>query len=181
MEEKYRIPGGEFSTRKAKSLLNSFLSARFGSGEYVSAIRGGQVFLSQATIDSHRLDTRMVADEARLFLVKMDGVAEAFTKDEILSAKTGETESLRRAMDPRTAGDIMVRFAPGWSVAYDDQSPVQIEYVRESAVMTPALVRAPGLKPQVISTPVEAVSLAPAVCGALHIRSPNGARSRSVF
>ena len=35
---KYNIPTGEFSTRKAASLLNSYLAAQYGNGAYVKAL-----------------------------------------------------------------------------------------------------------------------------------------------
>lgn len=179
-EDKYRIPGGEFSTKRARSLLNSYLTARFGSAGYVSAIRNGQIYFDRHAIESMRLDPSTIIKEARAFLVKMDGVAEAFTIDEILSPAMPDLESLRLATDPRHTGDIIIRFSPGWKVAYDDLSPVTYDYARESAVLTPAMVRAPGLAPQVISTPVKAVQIAPTIAGMLHIRSPNGARLRPV-
>lgn len=180
VDERYRIPGGEFSAKRARSLLNSFLSARFGSAGYVSAIRGGQVFFDRNVMESLKVDPDKVIDEARTFLVKMNGVADAYTLNEILSPSTGEMEALRLATDPRTSGEIIMKFAPGVTVAYDEQTPVQTEYVRASAVMTPAFLRAPGLSPSKISTPVEAASLAPTVAGQLRIRAPNGAASRPI-
>lgn len=178
VEERYRIPGGEFSTRRARSLLNSYLSAKFGSAGYVSAIRDGQVYFDRHAIESLRLDPGEVISDARSFLVKMSGVADALTLDEIISPVTPGAEGLRLAVDPRVAGDIFVNFAPGWTVNYDEQTPPQSKHVRESSVMTPAFLRVPGLAPQVISAPVEAVSLAPTLAGALRIRAPNGARHR---
>ena len=176
-DEKYRIPGGEFSAKRARSLLNSYLSARFGSAGYVSAIRDGQIYFDRHAIESMRLDPSAVISEARAFLVKMDGVAEAFTIDEVLSPSTAETESLRLSADPRHAGDIIIRFNPGWKIQYDEQLPVQSDYARESAVMTPVLIRAPGLKPKVIPETVDAVRIAPTISRLLNIRAPNGARS----
>lgn len=180
VEEKYRLPGGEFSARKARSLLNSYLSAKFGAGQYVSAIREGQVYFDRHTLESMRLDPTQVIDDARTFIAKMSGVADAITVDDILSPRTDEERALRLAVDPRTCGDIIIRFAPGWSVAYDEQTPVQTKYTRESAVMTPAFFRVPGVAPRTISTTVDAVSLAPTLSGAIRIRAPNGAGSRGI-
>ena len=180
VDERYRIPGGEFSTLRARSLLNSYLSAKFGSAGYVSAIRDGQVYFDRHVIESMRLDADRVIADARSFLVKMSGVSDAVTIDEVLSPATPGAESLRRSLDPRVAGDIVVRFAPGWTVNYDEQTPVQSKHMREAAVMTPAFLRAPGVAPKVISTPVDAVALAPTLAGALRIRAPNGAQSRPV-
>ncbi len=176
----YRIPEGEFSARKARSLLNSYLSARFGQAGYVSAIRDGQVYFDRHAIESMRLAPDEVINDARAFLVKMSGVSDALTLNDILSPNQPEEQALRLALDPRTCGDIIIRFTPGWSVVYDEQTPPVTKQVRESQVMTPAFLRAPGLAPKVISTPVEATALAPTVAGTLRIRSPNGARSRGL-
>lgn len=181
VDERFRLPAGEFSAKRARSLLNTFLSAKFGSAGYVAAIRGGQVFFDKSVMESLRTEPSKVLEEARSFLVKMSGVADAYTIDEILSPSTDELRSLRLATDPRSSGDIILKFAPGTSVSYDEQMPVQTEYVRASAVMTPAFVRAPGLRAATINDKIEAVRLAPTVAGHLHIRSPNGATARPAF
>jgi len=179
VDERFRIPGGEFSTRRARSLLNSYLSARFGQAGYVSAIRDGQIYFDRHAIESMRLDADAVINDARAFLVKMSGVSDALTINDILSYSPG-TQFLRLALDPRTCGDIIVRFTPGWSVVYDEQTPPVTKQVRESPVMTPAFLRAPGLPAKVITAPVEATALAPTVAGTIRIRAPNGARSRGI-
>ena len=181
VEEKYRIPGGDFSTKRARSLLNSYLSAKFGSAEYVKAIRGSKVYFDQSALENNRIDSESVIREARSFLVKMDGVAEAFTFDEVLSPTNEQLESIRLATDPRSAAEIYIRFSPGWKIAYDEELLVQTDYIRESPVMTPAFLLAPGIKGRTVDHAVNAVSLAPALSGILHIRPPNGARSRGAF
>lgn len=178
-DPRYRLPGGEFSTRKARSLLNSYLSARYGSAGYISAIRDGQIFFDRQAIEQMRLDSDKVISDARQFLIKMSGVSDARTLSEVLSPRTKEEENLRLGLDPRVCGDIIVDFTPGWTVSYDDTLPAQQRVVRENVVMTPAMIMAPGLSPAKIETPVAATALAPTVAGLLHIRSPNGARSRA--
>lgn len=176
VDSRYRLPGGEFSVKRAKSLLNSYLSARFGSAAYVSAIRDGKVYFDKAAVETARQDLSSIVKEARAFLVKMDGVADAYTLDEILSPANDDLNRLRLATDPRTAADITMRFIPGWNVVYDDQLPTVNKYADEAAVMTPAFIRAPGLASRLIDKPVNADRLAPTITGLLHIRSPNGAR-----
>ena len=180
VDDKYRLSGGEFSAKKAKSLLNSYLSAKYGNGSYIQAIREGQVFFDRKNLESLKTDPEKVIEEARAFLVKMNGIAEAFTLNEIIKPSTGELETLRLATDPKTSGEIILRFTPGVTVSYDETTPVKTEYIREASVMTPAIIRAPGLRPQILSTPVDAVQLAPTVAGQLRIRSPNGAKARPV-
>lgn len=180
VDSRYRLPSGEFSVRRARSLLNSYLSARFGSGSYVSAIRDGQIFFDRQAIESRHLDTDRVIDDARSFLIKMKGVDDARTINEVMAPRNSEDESLRLGIDPRNGGDIIVSFTPGWTVSYDEQTPTVNKTVRKATVMTPAFILGPGLRAQTITSPVKAAALAPTVAGMLHIRSPNGARERAV-
>ncbi|MDE7180784.1 MAG: alkaline phosphatase family protein [Muribaculaceae bacterium] len=179
-DSRYRLSGGEFSTRRARSLLNSYLSAKFGSGSYVAAIRDGQIWFDRPAIEAMHLDSESVIADAREFLVKMSGIDDAHTLNEILSPRNADDEALRLALDPRNCGDIIVDFTPGWTISYDEQTPPVQKTVRLNAVMTPAFVLAPDIAARKIDTPVEAAALAPTVAGALHIRSPNGARLRPV-
>lgn len=178
-EPKYRMPGGEFSARRARSLLNSYLSARFGGAEYVTFIRDGQIYFSQQALERPGIDSEQVLNDARSFVSRMSGVEEALTINDIL-APSPETEGLRLALDPRTCGEIILRFTPGWEVVYDEQTPPVTKQSRATATMTPAFIKGMGVKAVKIETPVEAVRIAPTVSGALRIRAPNGARARSL-
>ena len=66
-------------TKRAKSLLNSYLSAKHGSAGYVEAIRDRHVFLDHKAIEARKLDPEAIARDARTFLAKMSGVAEVYT------------------------------------------------------------------------------------------------------
>ncbi len=179
-DKRYRLPGGDFSTKKARSLLNSYLSAKYGGGEYVQTIRDGQVYFDKRVLEQRSQDPESLISEARTFLMKMSGVADAYTYGEILGSEGDDEKALRLALDPRTAGDIVIRFTPGWDVHYDEQLPEVVKQTREAAVMSPAILVIPGVAPRTIDTPVDAVRLAPTVTGALRIRPPNGARQRSI-
>lgn len=179
-DERFRIPGGEFSLKRARSLLNSYLSARHGSAGYVGAIRDGQIFLDRKVLESMRLDPEEVIEDAKGFILKMSGVADAYSIYDITDPATDEERNLRLAVDPRNSGDIYVRFAPGWNVVDEEQTPPSSKPVRESSVMTPAFLLAPGIGNVTVAAPVEAVRLAPTLSGALRIRAPNGARARAL-
>lgn len=175
-EKRYRIPGGEFSVRRARSLLNSYLVARYGNGEYVSAIRNGHVYLDTKSLESRRLDPAVVAEEAREFLARMSGVAQTYTRRQILSPDTPELRRIHNTYDPKLGGDILISLAPGWAVTDDNGNTTKSS--RHTPVMTPAFILAPGLPARKIDKPVEGVELAPTLTGILRIRPPNGALSR---
>lgn len=180
-DKKYRIPTGEFSLKRAESLLNSYLSAQHGNADYVSAIKDGQIYFDHKLLEDKGLNLNDVISDARAFISRMSGISDSFTILDILSPSRPEEESLRLATDPKYSGDIFLKFNPGWNVN-DDMGFETISYpVRDVHIVAPAFIMAPGLKAQRIDTPVDATQLAPTVAGVLRIRSPNGSISKPLM
>lgn len=181
-DERWNIPFGEFSTRRAASLLNMYLIALHGNGDYVSAFRNGRLYLNSNTIKDKGLDAITLRAEAAAFLARMSGVDRAYSSDAIASGTAGDNASaLRRNTALADAPDVTVMVAPGYELIDDfDGTPASNtdlpRYVRRAAASTaPAFIFAPSLKAERIDTPVDARAIAPTVCRILRIRSPNGA------
>lgn len=179
-DEQWGIPFGEFSTRKAISLLNIYLMAVYGNGDYVSAYHNGQFYLNRKLIKERSLDERKLRAEAATFLARMTGVDRVHTIDDIIEGRAGEQpEALRRNISSATAGDLLVTVAPGFEIVDDfntvpraDRIPM-VERVATSAA--PVFIMAPGVAARTIGETVDARAIAPTVCRILRIRSPNGA------
>lgn len=180
VDPKFKIPTGEFSTKRASSLLNSYLSARHGNADYISAFHDGHLYLDHKVLESRRLDAETVATDVRAFLCRMSGVADAFTMHEILSPATPELEILRLSIDPKTGGDVYVKFNPGWKVNDDTVYPSTSKNIRSTMILAPAFFLGKDVEPHVVSETVEATALAPTAAGILKIRSPNGSRSHGI-
>lgn len=177
-DEKYRIPSGTFSVKRAVSLLNAFLTARHGQGNYVGAYADGAVYLNRQLLEQKGLATDLVAREAKEFLVKMSGVEAVYTMSDLLSASSPEEESLRLCVDPKGGADLLIEICPGWLVSDDTVYPVQTHPVRHGRYMAPAMVMGPGIpRGKTVETAVPATAIAPTLSSALRIRQPNGSRS----
>lgn len=176
-DEKWAIPYGEFSSRKAVSLLNMYLMAIHGNGEWVSGYHDSQLYLNHKLIKDRGKDLADMRLEAARFLERMSGVSHAWTIDEVLSRQASESpEAFRRNTVPATAGDVFIAIAPGWQEIDDDsdtEAPVTVS--RAVASTAPAFILAPQTAPKKIDIPVDARVIAPTVCRLLRIRSPNGA------
>lgn len=179
-DPKYRIPSGDVSLKRVESLLNSYLSAKYGNADYIRGIYFNQIFLDHQALQAHSLSPEKAREEAREFLVKMSGISDARTLGEILADTSDEATRQRRAVDPKTAGDIFLSFLPGWNVVDDSRFPPTVTPIRAGMVSTPFFLMAPGVTPEVIATPVDAAAIAPTVTSALHIRSPNGASAHPI-
>ena len=179
-EERWMIPYGEFSTKKAKSLLNMFLIAKFGNGDWITGFYDCQFFLNHKLINQLNLDAATVRTEAAAFLEKMSGVNRVTTVDEILGGRGDERlEALQRNTVPGAAGDLYVEVAPGWETVDDINTPAsesRIHYVHRYAPATaPVFILNKNLDPRTIDTPVDIRVVAPTIARLLRIRSPNGA------
>lgn len=175
---RYRLPTGTFSVKRSMSLLNAYLTAKYGNANYIDSYSGSHVFLDRTAIEAKNLSVEKVAEEARDFLVKMSGVADAYTVADLMSPAVAQLEGHRLANDPKTAGDIIIEFNPGWKVVDDTEYFQQVLPVHSTAYLTPAFIFGKNIAPQVIESPVEASAFAPTVASILRIRPPNGAISK---
>ncbi|MDE6442908.1 MAG: alkaline phosphatase family protein [Muribaculaceae bacterium] len=173
-DPKYRIPTGMFSVKRALSLLNSYLAARYGNGDYVDTYSRGHVYLDRKKIEEKKLNLEEVSSAARDFLVKMSGVSDAYTMGDIMTSALPSMEALRLGTDPKTGGDIVLEFNAGWTVVDDTRFPNVSNVSRSSMVQTPAFIMGPTVPKTTITTPVDATAIAPTVSRILRIRSPNG-------
>lgn len=177
-DPKYRMPSGVFSVKRALSLLNSYLAAKYGNGDYVDTYCAGHVYLDRKEIEEKKLDLEQVARDARDFLVRMSGVNDAFTMGDIMSSPLPDMEALRLAIDPKTGGDVVLDFNAGWSIVNDTKFPNETHVARSSMVQSPVFIMGCGVEPVTISTTVDATAIAPTISEVLRIRSPNGAVSK---
>lgn len=173
--DKFRIPSGEFSARKAGSLLNSYLSARFGNGDYVNYFANGHLYLDHKLIENRGLKLQDVASEARDFLLKMSGINGVYTSRELQNPVSEDALTLKFSNDTRKSGDLIVCYLPGWNVTDDYSYPPQTKTITTAATISPTIIMGGGVVPRTISTTVDATSIAPTVTQILRIRSPNGA------
>lgn len=179
-DEQWRIPYGEFSTRKALSLLNMYLMALHGNGEYVAGYHAGEFFLNHKLLKERELDAAAVRDEAAAFLLRMTGVESAHTIDEIARGHAGaNAEALRRNTDLQSGGDIRITVLPGFDLIDDYNNitdPQRVPQAQRAVGTTaPVFIMAPALAARRIDTPVDARRVAPTVARLLRIRSPNAA------
>lgn len=176
-DEKWAVPYGEFSSRKAVSLLNMYLMAIYGNGDWVSGYHDGQLFLNHKLIKDRGKDLGELRRESARFLTRMAGVRQAWTADDVIDRRAGEDpEVTRRNTYVPYAGDVVISIAPGWQETDDDSDTERPQtIVRAGAPIAPVFIMAPGVAPRTVTTGVDARAIAPTVAGILRIRAPNGA------
>ena len=177
---KYRLPGGTFSVKRALSLLNAYLAAKYGNGAYVDEYAFNSIFLNKNILEEKGLDALKVAEESRDFLVRMSGVADAYTSNELMSPSLKDLEEQRLALDPKTSGDIIIVFNPGWKVMDDSRFPSITLDNKTTGYQYPGFIMGKEVKPKVVEETVEAAVIAPTLAKTLRIRAPNSAKAKSL-
>lgn len=175
-DERWNIPYGEFSPRKATSLLNMYLISKHGNGEWVKHIHNNNLFLNHKLIKDKNLDISAIRLDVAQFLAQMSGIANVYTIEDILSGRAGERpEVTRRNTCIKHTGDIVFTILPGWVVAntFDDSNKQIV--TREASSSAPVYILTPSIEAQTITYPIDARAIAPTVARILRIRSPNAA------
>ncbi len=179
-EDQWKIPTGEFSTRKAMSLLNLHLLSLHGEGQWTTAYHDGNFYLNEGLVMKNGLKMADVRREAAEFLVRMSGIDQAFSIDDLTSAQilTSDAEAVPHNTVLEHAGDVIIRLEPGWMLNDDYNNGLNV-HTNDVRILAPAtatfMIAAPGLESRRIAMPVSARAIAPTVGGLIHIRSPNGA------
>lgn len=172
----FKVPGGEFHIKRCGALLNMYLMALYGQGQYVETQYDRQIYLNHKLIEDKKLNLTEILNQSADFIVQMSGVRDAYTSQRLaLGAWTPRIDKIRNSFHLRLSGDIYVEVMPGWTVVdeYSQTSTV----VRETYSSMPLVFFGNSVKPEVVYTPVKMGIVAPTVAHCMRIRAPNAAIS----
>ncbi|MBP5381236.1 MAG: alkaline phosphatase family protein [Bacteroidaceae bacterium] len=170
---RYRIPSGDFYISRAQWLLNTYLSAVYGQGQYVEACLGNQFYFDLKLIENKGLNLGEMLERSADFLIQLSGVRDVYTSQRLAQgAWTPGIRSLRNAYNPKCSGDILVQVAPGWRLV-NEQTHERIPQ-RDSYMGFPLYLYGLDIKAEVIKTPVSVEHIAPTLAQCMRIRAPNG-------
>lgn len=170
----YRIPGGEFHIDRCAALLNMYLMAIYGPGQYVETYYDQQLYFNHKLIEEKKMDLTEVMNRASDFIVQMSGVRSAYSSQRLLLGSwTPRIDKIRNSFTPTCSGDIYVEVMPGWSVVNPYSKTVKV--VRETYASVPLAFIGCNIKPEIIYTPVKVATVAPTVTHFMRIRAPNAA------
>lgn len=168
----YNIPTGTFNITRASSLLNMYLTAVYGQGQYVEARFGAQLFLNQKLIEDKQLNISDVLTRSQALLIQMSGVRDVYTSERLaLSAGSAETGRLRNSFYQQRSGDIFIEVSPGWTLMDEDSGEQYLQ--RESYVGFPLFFFGNGIKAEEVKEPVTIDRVAPTMARFMRIRAPN--------
>ncbi len=170
-EEVYRLPSGYLQLDRISALLNVYLGAIFGKGQYVEGYHNTQLYMNRRLIETMQIDKLDVISHAVEFLKSLEGVEDVFTIYRLGGLLSPEMQYVKNGYNANCSGDIWLRLMPGWKMAKDVASASNL--VRRSSVFFPMIIWGAGVQPQLIETMTPANIMAPELARILRIRRPN--------
>nr|MBP8935701.1 alkaline phosphatase family protein [Prevotella sp.] len=175
----YRVPTGTFYINRTANLLNVYISAIYGQGNYVDAVFGNQIYLNHKLIEQKRLSLRDVENRCKEILVQSAGVSNVYTTEQLLAGGNDDIKKIRNAFSPSVSGDIVIDVTPGWKLLNEN---TQETYTSRTAVIPfPIIIYGMGIKAERITTPVTVDRIAPTIAKSIHIRAPNACENIPLF
>lgn len=177
---KYRIPTGNFDMKRAAALLNLYLVAVYGQGQYVEACFGTQIYINHKLVEDKQINMGELLDRSQDLLLQLSGVKDVFTSQRLLQgAWTPGISRIRAGYYPRFSGDITIQIASGWH--YINQDNHENQLVRESYIPYPIIFYGFNVNRQKEDIPVGVDRIAPTLSKAMRIRAPNACSSAPLF
>lgn len=174
----YRIPTGEFYLNRCAALLNMYLMAKYGTGQYVEGFYNQHIYLNHKLIEDKQLDLADVQKHAEEFLVQFSGVDDVYSANRLLcNAWSEDLQRVKNGFHRKNSGDLQIDVLPGWSVINEDISQKQT-VVRYGMIPISVYFLGAGITAEKIEYPIVVEQIAPTVTKVLRIRSPNGAHVR---
>ena len=167
----YRFPSGTLYTERVQALLNVYLSAKFGKGDYIEGVYGTQLFLDNKLIERMELDKMAIVSQAVEFLKSLEGVEDVFTIYRLGGMLSPELQLAKNGYNPVGSGDLWLRLMPGWRLVEDEL--LVSRQVYRSPVMFPVIIYGTGVQHMVVDKMTPANVLATEMARVLRVRRPN--------
>lgn len=169
---KYRIPTGVFSMKKAMALLNMYLMALYGEGQYVEASYNAQIYLNKKLIEDKQLSSVEVLQRSMDFLIQLEGVQDVYTSYRLNTGSWSPVISkVRNSYHPKCSGDILIDVSSGWRL--ETENTKEPLWIREGFVSFPLVFLGYDIKSQLVKIPVSVDCVAPTLSQFMRIRAPN--------
>ena len=168
---KYRLPSGTIYMDRIMVLLNVYLGAIYGKGEYIDGVHAQQFYMNNKLIEDMKLDKHAVISHAIEFLKSVDGVEDVFTIYNLGGMLSPDLQYVKNGYNSSCSGDIWLRLMPGWRLVEDEL--LVSRQVYRSPVMFPVVIYGAGVEHSVVDKLTPANIMATEMARVLRVRRPN--------
>ena len=176
----FRVPSGNFTINRCAALLNMYLSAMYGRGQYVDGYFDAQIYLNHQLLEQKQLRLNDVLSNCEDFLFRFEGVGDVYTSQRLTQGAWSQgIGSIRNGYNAKCSGDIIIKPAPGWKLVDEDRRTSKLQ--RESFFEFPLIFFGNKIKAEKVQTPVTTDCIAPTIAHHIRIRAPNACNTAPLF
>lgn len=162
-----------FNPDQFEVIVNGFLGARYGAGQWVLEYEDKCLYLNHNLIYDKKLDLAEVQNETAAFAMQFRGVSHALSATAMRSGYfgSGYARKMQNSFYPRRSGDVVINLMPGWIEQHPERrSASGSMYHYDTHV--PLLLYGGGILPARVTRPIDMTAIAPTLARLLRIEAP---------
>jgi len=170
---KYKSSASYFKSETLESLVEDYLNEKYGARKWLLHESNQNIFLDHAIVKEAGLNITDLQREVARFILRIDGVADAFTSEDLMGQETRGIVGSRVQLGfhQRLSGDVIYNLLPGWLEYGMTGTTHGSPYTYDTHV--PALFYGFGVKPGESWKPQTICDIAPTVAALCHLPLPN--------
>ena len=141
-----QLPSGTFNVAQAAALLNTYLMAIYGNGQYIIGGHNNSIYIDQTLLTQKQINTEQFTQYTTQFLTQFEGIQTVYTAQQVplLQGTAREAEGkLRRSFNKQCFGQIVYLLQPGYKIVNKDQTE---DKITDSDPQTPIYVMGRNIK-----------------------------------
>jgi hypothetical protein len=174
---KLGLEGGRIDSNDMVARLTDFLVGRFGQGEFVRGFTNPTLYLNLEAIEKTGSEPAEVEAAAAEFLRSYPGIADVFTRTQLLGGGLPDTPLARLALlswNPSRSGELFVIQKSGWFLLSGSHLTATHGSPWNYDRNVPLLLMGRGVRPGRDASPIHIVDLAASLACLLDLPLPSG-------
>lgn len=171
--------GGTIEPKSVKDAVQNALNKSFGDEKWVLDFVNGNFYLDEAAIERHKLNVEDVERVASQAVMKIAGIAECFTRSQILSGRLPQTKAARAVTNgfyPQRNGNLVVVPQPFFFIGENITTTHGTPYSYDTHV--PVILYGAGVAPGAYVAVASPADIAPTLAAMLKIEIPSNSVGR---
>ena len=174
-------PRERFNAAQFRVIVNGFLCAQYGSGEWVVGYRDRQLYLNRTLIYSQNLSLEEVQNRTAAFALQFRGVSHALTATALSggSFAEGYGKRMQNSFYPKRSGDVLINLMPGW-IEEDEQARALSGSLYDYDTHVPLMWLGAGIPACRVRAPADMRDVAPTLARILRITRPVASEGKPI-
>jgi len=178
--QEHKIPAGVVVSSQIFSKATDHLRTKFGVDSLLMKYSNYQFFVHDVNATNGKVNVDEVKKELVAFCLTLDEVANALTKEQLVSGYFENTflNRLKQGISQKRSGDVVVLYKPGWIADMTKGTTHGSPYTYDSHV--PLIWYGVGIRQGESSVPIDISDIAPTLSILLDIAFPSGCTGKPI-